>query len=224
VSFAPLGFLILAAVIGSALVPLLILRSNLMQTPDLMRQGVVGALYLIICVLGLLAVFYPSKCRGMFQKSQNPVAQQNRFQLKISGHHPDCQNFSTNRIQVGKRTFCAACSGLLIGAIVASVGAVGFFFAGLNIGWSSIWLLVLGEFLMLLGLFQIKLANYSKAALNMLFVVGSLLVLVEADLLGNSLYVDLYVLGLIAFMLLLRILLSEWNNKRICQRCQSCFH
>ncbi len=213
----------MTAVIGSALVPLLILQPNLMQTPDLTRQSLAGTLYLVVCMLGLLAVFYPSKCKSMFQKSQNPIPQQNQHQIKIRGHHPDCQNFSANRIQVGKRTFCAACSGLLIGAIVASVGAVGFFFAGLSIGWASIWLLVLGEFLMLSGVFQIKLTNYSKAALNMLFVVGSLLVLVEADLLGKSLYVDLYVLGLIAFMLLLRILLSEWNNKRTCQRCLSCF-
>jgi hypothetical protein len=194
-----------------------------MQTPDLTRQGIAGALYLVICALGLLSVFYPSKCKSLFQKSQKPIPQQNQPKIKITGHHPDCQNFSANRIQMGNRTFCAACSGLLIGAIVASAGAVGFFFADLNIGWSSIWLLVIGEFLMILGLFQIKLAGFSKAALNMIFVVASFLVLVEADLLGKSLYVDLYVLGLIAFMLLLRILLSEWNNRRTCQRCQSCF-
>ena len=77
---------------------------------------------------------------------------------------------------------------------------------------------------MLLGLAQIKFAGYVKVILNVVFVVGSFVTLVEADALGKSLLVDLYVVGLIGFLLWFRILLSEWNNKRTCQACQSCFH
>jgi hypothetical protein len=74
-----------------------------------------------------------------------------------------------------------------------------------------------------LGLAQIKLAGYAKVISNMVFVVGSFVILAEADLLGGSLLVDFYVLGLIVFLLWLRILFSERNNRRICQTCQSCF-
>ncbi len=81
-----------------------------------------------------------------------------------------------------------------------------------------------GRFVMLLGLAQIKFAGYVKVILNVVFVVGSFVTLVEADVLGKSLLADLYVLGLIGFLLWLRILLSEWNNRRTCQTCQSCFH
>ncbi len=213
------------AVIGLALVPVLTLQPNLMQTPVSIRQGLVGTLYITICILGLLAVFYPSKCKSMFQKSQNPLLQKNQpsISIKIKGHHPNCKNYSANRIKVGGRTFCAACSGLLIGAIAAFAGAVGYFFVGFNLVWGSIWLLVFGEVLMLFGLAQIKFANYAKVAVNMFFVVGSFVVLAEANFLGGSLFVDFYVLGLIVFLLLLRILISEWNNRRICQRCMSCF-
>jgi hypothetical protein len=84
-------------------------------------------------------------------------------------------------------------------------------------------LLVLGEILMLLGLAQIKFAGYVKALINVIFVVGSFVALVEVDLLGGSLLVDLYVLGLIVFMLWFRIMLSGWNNGRICHKCQFCF-
>ena len=143
--------------------------------------------------------------------------------MRISGHHPDCQNFSGNRIRVNGRELCAACSGLLVGAIIAIAGSALHFFIGLNLVSASVWLLVLGEFCMVLGLVQIKFAGYAKMIANVIFVVGSFVTLVGADLMSKSILVDLYTLGLIAFALWLRILLSEWNNRRICQKCQSCF-
>jgi hypothetical protein len=104
------------------------------------------------------------------------------------------------------------------------IGTAFYFFVGLDLAWSSVWLVALGEILMLLGLAQIKFAGYVKVTVNMVFVVGSFVTLVETDMLGKSLLLDLYVLGLIGFLLWLRILLSEWNNRRTCQMCQSCFH
>jgi len=76
---------------------------------------------------------------------------------------------------------------------------------------------------MLLGLVQIMFTGYLKTIANMVFVVGSFVTLVVADVLSKSVLVDLYVLGLIGFLLWFRILLSEWNNNRICQTCGSCF-
>jgi hypothetical protein len=112
---------------------------------------------------------------------------------------------------------------LLIGAIIALVGVFLQFFVGLSLVWGSGWLLIAGEIGMGLGLAQIKLAGHAKVISNMVFVVGSFVILAEADLLGGSLLVDFYVLGLIVFLLWLRILFSERNNRRICQTCQSCF-
>ncbi len=76
---------------------------------------------------------------------------------------------------------------------------------------------------MLLGLAQIRFVGYVKVVLNAVFVVGSAIALVETDMLSASSLLDLYVLGLIVLLLWLRILLSEWNNRRICQICGSCF-
>ena len=75
---------------------------------------------------------------------------------------------------------------------------------------------------MLFGLAQIKFAGYVKVLFNMIFVAGSFVTLGETDLLGESILVDLYALGLVVFALWLRIQLSEWNNRRICQKCQMC--
>ena len=82
---------------------------------------------------------------------------------------------------------------------------------------------MLGEVGMVLGLTQIKFAGFAKVAVNVFFVVGSFVTLAEADVLGGSVLVDAYVLGLILFLLWLRILLSERNNRRTCQTCQWCF-
>jgi hypothetical protein len=219
------AFLLAVSIIGLALIPVLVLQPNLEHYQFSVRHSLVGALFSVVCLLGIAAVFYPAKCSGVFQKTQTPLPQANKPSSLVQrkGHHPDCQNYLGNRIRVGGRVFCAACSGLLVGAIIALIGAGFYFFVGLNAAWGSIWLVALGEICMLLGLAQIKFAGYVKVIANVVFVVGSFVTLVEADVLSESALVDLYVLGLIGFLLWFRILLSEWNNKRICQTCGSCF-
>jgi hypothetical protein len=221
---ASVMFLTLVSVVGLVLIPVLVLQPNLIHVQVSIRHGLVGTLYLIICVLGISAVFYPSKCKSLFGKAQNPLTQARKTSLQIRGHHPDCQNYSANRIKVGGQVICAACSGLFIGAVSVFIGTVLYFFVGLEIVGSSIWLLVLGEICIVLGLAQIKFSGYVKMLVNVVFVVGSFVTLVETDLLGGSILVDFYVLGLILFILWFRILLSEWNNGRTCEKCQLCFH
>ena len=225
VSPVSVAFLSAVSIIGLVLIPVLVFQPNSEHVQFLVRQSLVGTLYSAICLLGIAAAFYPTRCRGMFQKTQNPLPQTNEPNslVQIRGHHPDCQNYLGNKIRVGGRVLCAACSGLLIGAIIALVGAGLYFFVGLNAAWSSIWLIALGEIGMLLGLVQIMFAGYVKTIANMVFVVSSFVTLVVADVLSKSVLVDLYVLGLIGFLLWFRILLSEWNNNRICQTCGSCF-
>jgi hypothetical protein len=102
--------------------------------------------------------------------------------------------------------------------VVVVLFSLGFF----NLFSGSLWVLAIGEVLMLVGLAQTKMSGYVKMAVNALFVVGSCISLVVADLASQSLLIDAYVLGLIVFMLWFRILLSELNNKRICLACGRC--
>ena len=221
-----MAFLVTTSIVGVTLINVLVLQSNIEQIQVPARNSLVGGLYSLICLLGIGAVLYPAKCRGLFQRMQNPLFQADKpsSSLPISGHHPDCQNFEKNRIKVGARGLCAACSGLLIGGIIALIGVILQFFVGLSLVWESIWLLMLGEVGMVLGLAQIKFAGIAKVIVNMFFVVSSFLTLAEVDILGGNILVDVYMLGLIAFLLWLRILLSEWNNQRTCQMCRSCFY
>jgi uncharacterized membrane protein len=224
-STVTVAFLVTLSIVGLALIPVLVLQPNLEYFQPSVRHSLVGSLYSVICILGITAVFYPAKCKGLFQK-QNPLSQASgpSDSVRISGHHPDCQSFSGNRIRINKREVCAACRGLLVGAMVGLVGSALQFFIGLNIVSASVWLLALGEICMVLGLAQIKFASFAKVIVNVIFVVGSFVTLAGADVLGESLLVDIFVLGLIGFLLWLRILLSERNNRRICQTCRLCFH
>ncbi len=219
-----IAFLLFLSIIGLAFVPFLLLQSNLDNIKFPFLQNFVGAFFITLCLLGAVAVFYPTKCRDMLEKTQNPIPQANKVvQVQIKGHHPDCQKFSGNVIKIKGKMLCAACSGLLIGDIIVLTGTVLYFFVGFNLWSGSSWLLGLGEMGVLLGLAQIKLAGYFKVFANVVFVFGAFIILVVTDFLVSSFMVDLYVLGLVTFLLWFRILLSEWNNKRICQACQSCF-
>jgi hypothetical protein len=159
-----------------------------------------------------------------FQKSPVSInsSKAHSAEVEFKGHHPGCEEFSANRITIGRWVFCAACSGLLAGAVVAMVGVVLFSLHIFDFGSGSLGVLLCGEGLMLAGLAQTKLSGYIKLTANALFVVGSFFSLVAADLVGQSLMVDAYVLGLIVFLLWFRILLSEWNNKRTCLKCGHC--
>ena len=187
-----------------------------------------GTLYAAICLLGATAIFYPKSCenRLMLQNSSQYENKSNGLlqQAKIHfvGHHPDCPFFSGNRIGIRKLTFCAACTGLLIGALAAIAGTIFYFFMGALLFPVNINLCFVSYFAMLIGLFQFKLMGFVKLTANALFVFSSFILLMAADLLGSSLLINFYVLGLIVFVLYTRILISDWNNKRICAKCSGC--
>jgi hypothetical protein len=189
-------------------------------------QALTGALYIATCVLGISAAFFPQKCQRIvtFGKYVQSSGNQNLAPRKVqfSGHHPDCLSFSGNRIRIRNSVLCAACSGLLFGAVISLTGAVFYFFFGYHFLWSDPRILVVSDAGLLLGLFQFRFAGYVKLTVNAVFVVCSFVTLAVADRLGKSPLIDLYVLGLILFMLAARILLSEWNNKRTCSKCTQC--
>jgi len=221
-SFLPISLVI--SIGGLALIIFMVLQLNVENSLTLTQRNPIGAIFCVLCLLGIAAVFYPVKCRVAF----NPVQERNvelgkvHSSIEIIGHHPGCQEFEGNRIKLGRRTFCAACTGLLIGATISLAGTILYFSGDFRIVPGNIWLVVSGEVLMLVGLTQIKFAGSAKTALNAVFVLGAFLIFVEVDALLKSLFVDLYVFGLILFLLWFRISLSEWNNKRTCHECQLC--
>lgn len=182
----------------------------------------IGSLYATICLLGILAIFYPKNCENSLMFKRTPQSANISGTVRIKGHHPDCQYFSKHWIEIRKRTLCAACIGLLIGAIASLAGIIIYFFVGFVPFFADLRVLLVGYAGMLLGLFQFRLGGYVKLTANALFVFSTIITLIAADTLGASLLVDSYVIGLFIFLLLTRILISEWNNKRICTKCETC--
>jgi hypothetical protein len=223
-----LTFAVIVELFALASIPLLLPQSGKLRTDFSFTKPLVGSLYAGVCILGISAVFYPKKCERsfMFRNPSESGKNVNEAILSVrprfEGHHPDCQEFSANRIKIQETTLCSACTGLVVGATAAIAGTLLYFFIGYDFVSADSILLLFGYAGLLLGLIQSKLAGYFKLMANAAFVLGSFVTLITVDLLGESLLMDLFVLFLIVFSLLTRILISEWNNKSICRNCGRC--
>jgi hypothetical protein len=205
---------------------ILLLQPAIYQDNFLLDKNIIGLLFSALCISGIFAAFYPNKCEKTFmfreKRKLNEKNEYTIFRTRFSGHHPDCKKFSKNRIQIGRTTLCSACTGLVVGSVFALLGTILYFFVGLTVSTADIRLLLIGDLGILLGLFQFKFEGYLKLVANALFVVSSFAVLVLADVIGKSFIVDLYVIGVIFFILFARIIISQWNNKKICSVCENC--
>jgi hypothetical protein len=188
------------------------------------RKPVVGSIFALICLLGIVLTLSPRKCSETFGHKNKleaatsfPQASYSVFNIK--GHHYDCGKFSAHTIQVNGHVLCGACTGLLLGALGALSGTLAYFFAGWEpqqIGFSPV---VIGVAAMIFGFLQLKFGGFARLILNVFFVLGGFLILGGLDQLTGSLFVDLLSIVLIAFWIFTRILLSHWDHWRICRTC-----
>jgi hypothetical protein len=188
------------------------------------RKPVVGSIFALICILGIVLALSPRKCSETFggqnrleAASSSPHASNSDFRTK--GHHYACGKFSAHTMQVNGRVLCAACTGLSLGALGALFGTAICFFAGWEFGQISFSAVDLGVVAMVLGFLQLKSEGYVRMLLNTLFVLGAFLILAGIDGLKGSLLDDLFSIVLIAFWIFTRILLSQWDHWKTCKRC-----
>ena len=191
------------------------------------RKPVIGSIFSIFCLLGLLAIFVPKHyCSKLGKKSKTnssdsaePVSHGTTSILK--GHHPTCGKFVAHIFWINDRTFCAACIGLLVGGLLALAGAVIYFFCDFQVADYSSLLIMVGIMGVFFGLFQFKFRSLIRLSLNALFVLASLLILIGVDELVHSLVFDLFVFCLIVFWLFTRISFSQWDHEIICSSCDN---
>ena len=141
--------------------------------------------------------------------------------IRSTSHHPDCGKFSAHTININGHTLCAACTGLLLGGIIAIIGALVYFFAGLHVEIAAFTIVLIGAVAMVLGFFQLAFRGFIRLTLNTLFVLGAFLILVGIDELIGSLFVDFFVEAYIVFWIFARIQLSQWDHWKICSNCES---
>jgi len=216
---------------GLSLAAVLTFQSPPIQENLPWRKPLIGSVFTLVCVSGILAVFFPRKCSQTFfgkrrethaMELSDPKSFSTLFGLKIvHGHHPACEGLASHEFQIGNKTFCAACTGLLLGALIALVGTAMYFFADLQVEQEGL-LIAIGMLGVALGLLQFLLfeaRGFLRLLLNTFFVLGSSSVLVGVDGLVHGLFADLFLVFMIVFWLYTRILLSQWNHARICRTC-----
>ncbi|MBS7648083.1 MAG: hypothetical protein QXR06_04620 [Candidatus Bathyarchaeia archaeon] len=229
---ADYGFLIASALgisfIGIALVLPLAAYPPALRVDVPFRKPLMGSLLAIICLIGISAVFFPKKCSKTIRKSERMKAPQGEDEglspqgepVNFRGHHPDCRSFADHIIHMKGRIFCAACTGLLIGALLVLAETFFYFFMEwCFLGQLGLWAVFAGQVGVALGLFQFRFRGFTRSALNAFFVLACFLILAGVDSLAENVLFDLYVVGLIVFWLFTRILTSQWDHLRICKAC-----
>lgn len=224
-----LMFMIGVSFFGLFLAVMLAINPPMIQESPLWRKPVIGAIFGLICVLGIVAVFFPKQCSAMFrlakgdgETSSNAYAiASHGISPTLQGHHPDCEGFSAHVIRINSKTFCAACTGLLLGTLMALAGATLYFFGDWHIEQNGLLAVFVGALGVGFGLFQLKFRSFVRLLLNVFFVLGVFFVLVGIDKLTQSLFIDLFLVVLTVFWLFTRILFSQWDHWRICYTCRT---
>ena len=197
------------------------------------RKTFVGTVFSIVCILGILAGIFPSKCSKMFhfkkpqQTTPSPISKEKlpKEKLTLRGHHPDCGHFAAHVVRVEEKLLCAGCVGLILGAILSLFGVGLVFFANLPALEDYTFILWAGFAGVSCGLLQYHLFNWGRSsvhlAVNAFFVFGVFLLLVGVDGVAKNIIADFYLISLSVFWIYTRILLSQMDHHRICTTCPS---
>lgn len=180
-----------------------------------------SSVFIMICILGILAAIYPSACAG-FLKFRNGYYEKShdRGSIRFKGHHPDCGKFDHHTFLINGKEYCPGCLGLSTGAFIAIAGTVLYYFHGLTSGYGGIYFYS-GGIMVLLALFFIiflVMGKNLKFILNMFLVLGSFLMMLGISEKGNIL-MEIYFLMLISFWIFTRIRVSETHHQKVCQDC-----
>ncbi len=225
-------FYLAVSTIGLGLVAILTYSQTVPSTDFAWQKPATGIMFSAVCVLGIVAGLSPRRCSSATHfkaTKKSPPATQKPFDSEkasttFRGHHPACGNFDAHVLSFGGRTLCAGCTGLVFGAVLSLAGSFLYFFVGVSsIEFSEIvfWLGFLG---VACGLLQYELpvnSGFVHFLLNVAFVLGAFLLVVEVNAAKESLTLNLYLLLLTVYWILTRIELSRIEHRRKCLSCSS---
>jgi hypothetical protein len=218
-----LKFAIVVSLAGSLTSLLIIAYPPGMSGDVFWRKPFIGLVFITICVGGSIAAILPRKClvteSTHAAQTVSASSVRNEFSAVLKGHHPACGRFSAHTIQFRGVSRCAACTGLLVGGAVGIVVAIAYFSIGFGFGQLTVPVVLLGQLAVAIGFVQFKFKSWVRLGANVLFVLGSTLTLTGLDELAGSLFVDLYLIGMIMFWIMTRMLISQWDHSKICSAC-----
>lgn len=220
-------YLILLSFLGLFIVVVLTIYPPRLHEYLLWRKPLIGSIFGLICIFGILAAFFPRLCSRIFDlgKKKSSGSHLGKFSSHgtssvLRGHHFDCGSFARHVFRIGDKTFCAACTGLVLGGLLAFAGTFLYFLGNWHVETNSSLIVCIGVLGVGFGLFQFKSKRFVRSLLNIFFVLGTFLILIGVDNLVHSVMVDLFLIALTLFWLFARISLSRWDHQRICAACR----
>lgn len=203
------------------------LRSTSTSEDVFWRKPLVGSIFTLICISGMVFAISPKKpldnlhVRGTFgptgSSRGNPAF--DRKHRVLVGHHPSCGRFSAHTVQIEGRVLCGACAGLFLGGISALSGTILYFFGSLDLGRFGLYPVLVGQVGILVGFAQFKFIGHARMIINAVFVLSAYITLVGIDGMTRSFLGDIYTIVLVVFWLWTRMRISQWDHDRICYKC-----
>lgn len=218
-----LKFMLFVSLFGSLTTLVMMAHSPTPKTDLFLRGPLIGSTFIVVCAAGIASALSPRKCSRSFDThvSNATFGHESKIVSSVGSkaHHPDCGRFSNHTIQFNRRSYCAACTGLVFGASFAvAISALHFFF-GFGTQGSGLLYVVIGQLGPVIGFIQFKFKGWVRFAANAFFVLGTSLILIGIDQRVGSLFVDLYVMCLVVFWIMTRITISQWDHSKICLIC-----
>ena len=228
-------FLVVVSFFGLFIISVLSFRPPAPQENFVWRKPLIGSMFASICVLGILAVFFPNNCSRVFDfgKEEKPRNRFYGFKRSIAvsksktsvlrGHHPMCGHFSSHVFHVGDKIFCATCSGLFLGALIVLGGVALYNLGNLQTeqnAFSLVWVGIIG---VIFGLLQSPLLTFHRSFVRVFssafLAVGAFLILVGIDELARNVALNVFLIFMIVLWLMTRISLSQLEHEKICSTC-----
>jgi hypothetical protein len=221
------AFMIAISIFGIVLSVFVAIQPSPIVDDFSLRGLTAGSAFTAVCILGIIAALFPSSCSAIptFGKDiGHGQLKSDVHETILQAHHPSCDNYSTHILNVGNKRFCATCSGLLTGAIIALFANLTYFFAGSQLGDLStlVWI---GSAGVVLGLLQSGFprvgGGLTRFFASIVFVLGTCLMFVSIDSAVGSIAVDLFFVSLSVLWILTKIALSQRDHKLTCSKCSS---
>ena len=181
------------------------------------RRVLASLVYGFICGAGIVTVFFPEPCSRAFGIHRSLSDYARRLDARttkvlgfvlLHGHHPVREDGTAiHEFRLGEKNYCASCFGLFAGSILSLTMITAFLLFGWTDSHPARIIYIMGVAGAVLGLIPavVSVGTWSRFILGAIFVAGTCLILIAAEIMTGNLMADLLVILLSVFWLLFRI-------------------
>jgi hypothetical protein len=192
-------------------------------TVTFLDKVIVGTVFILSCIIGISMAVKPNWIHrlGKNQNSTNNKSLTN--QIKHQGHHPVCKEFKEHIIKIGNNVYCAGCTGLAAGSVIAIILMCIYIIISFESN-DELTQLFLSFGFTILSLILLQNMPGPKSASTRVITNIGLPIGFYFIVIGTLEYTGESIPGLIAVVISVlfvdtRIQVSNWRHKKICRIC-----